>query len=454
MKKFDIIIIGAGAAGSIAAYFGAKRGYNVCLIDGKPQEKIGDKICGDGIGGYIFDFLGIPHPKKGEYLNTIDGAKIYPPDTRYPIILKGSSKVGYIIDRLPFGQRLMEDAVQAGAHLYAQTRARTLIYDKNLVVGVVIKSKIFKETELYANVVIDASGFHTQLRKQVDIPFLSKDIDPNDYIVCYREILRMKNPVVFDKKYLSIYADHMRAPGGYIWYFPRNEYEVNLGFGMPEKYKRQLIEYYRNYLYERYIGDEPCTKINGGSGLVSICKPLWTGVGNGILFVGDAAWQVNPLTGGGLVSAMKAGLYAIKAYEKAVEVGKFDVQSLWEYNLLSQKSIGAEFAPLDLFRSVYQNFSDDILNYILKKRLITGEEIGVITTAGEISLSLGSILGKLFRGLSKPKVLLDLIYLRKQMQKVKILYLNYPPSPLNLGPWVEQVQKIYGNVRKRFGLSA
>ncbi|MHA1618380.1 MAG: NAD(P)/FAD-dependent oxidoreductase, partial [Promethearchaeota archaeon] len=181
-------------------------------------------VCGDGLGRQIFDFLKIPHPKKGEYLNIIDGAKIYPPDTRYPIVIKDSKQAGYIIDRLPFGQRLVEDAVKAGAHLYDQTHAISLIKDKNLVSGVTIRSKTIEEKELYANLIIDASGFHTQLRKQVDIPFLTRKIDPNDYIVCYREILHLKNPVVFDRKYISIYMDNIRAPGGYIWYFPRNEY--------------------------------------------------------------------------------------------------------------------------------------------------------------------------------------------------------------------------------------
>ncbi|MHA1521105.1 MAG: NAD(P)/FAD-dependent oxidoreductase [Promethearchaeota archaeon] len=160
------------------------------------------------------------------------------------------------------------------------------------------------------------------------------------------------------------------------------------------------MDYYRKYLYEPYIGDEPCTKITGGSGLVSLCKPLWTGVGNGILFAGDAAMQVNPITGGGLASSMQAGFYAIKAFEKAKELEKFDALTLWEYNLLYQKSIGAEFGPLDLFRLAIQNFSNDVFNFILKKQLITGEEISGISMTGEIPLSFSSTMGKLIRGIS------------------------------------------------------
>ncbi|MHA1110057.1 MAG: NAD(P)/FAD-dependent oxidoreductase [Promethearchaeota archaeon] len=451
MNKFDLIIIGAGAAGSIAAYFGAKKGFNVCLIDGKPRDKIGDKICGDGIGSQIFDFLKIPHPKKGEYLNVIDGAKLYPPDTNYCLTIKDTKQSGYIIDRLVFGQRLVEDAVSEGAHLFDQTHAISLIYDKTQVIGVTIKSKTTEEKELYAKVVIDASGFHTQFRKQTDIPYLTKNIDPHDYIICYREILRLKKPIVFDLKYISIYMGNIKAPGGYIWYFPRNENEVNLGFGIADKYKHKLLDYYQKYVYKPFIGNEPCFKITGGSGLVSVCKPLWTGVGDGILFAGDAAMHVNPITGGGLVSSMQAGFFAVNTFEKAMDMEIFDTLSLWKYNELYQKSIGAEFAPLDLLRLAFQKWPNDFLNFTLKKQLITGEEVSGITATGEMSLPFRSALGKLIRGISKPNILLELNFLRKEMQEIKSLYMRYPSTPVYLKNWIKKVEFIYERVRKRVG---
>ncbi len=452
MKKFDLIIVGAGAAGSVAAYFGAKKGFNVCLLDGKPRKKIGDKICGDGIGSQIFDDLKISHPKKGEYINVVDGGKLYPPDTHYNLTINDRNKAGYIIDRLAFGQRLVEDAVLEGANLFDQTHAISLIFDKKQVIGVNVKSKTMEEQELYANVVIDASGFYTRLRKQVDIPFLTKKIDPRDYIVCYREILRFEKPVVFDQKYISIYIDHIRAPGGYIWYFPRNEYEVNLGFGIADKFKHHLLDYYQKYVYKPFIGDEPCTKITGGSGLVSICKPLWTGVGDGILFAGDAAMQVNPITGGGLISSMQAGFFAIEAFEKAMELEIFDSFGLWKYNQLYQKSIGAEFAPLDLLRLAFQKWSNEFLNFVLKKKLITGEDLSGITITGEISLPFSAVLEKIIRGISKPRVLFELNFIRKEMQEIKSLYSKYPSTPVFLKNWVNNVKKIYEKVRKRAGL--
>jgi digeranylgeranylglycerophospholipid reductase len=452
MKKFDAIIVGAGSAGSIAAYFGAKYGYDICLLDGKSREKIGEKICGDGIGSQIFDFLNIVHPKKGEYLNAIRGAKLYPPDTKFCINIEDKKQAGYVIDRLVFGQRLVNDAVDAGVHLLDQTHALSPIVNNEQVIGVKVKSKTLEETDLYANVVIDASGFHTQLRKQIDYPLLTKKIAPNDYIVCYREILRLKNPIIKNIDYISIFMNNERAPGGYIWYFPRNEYEVNLGFGVSEAYKPKLMEIYQKEVLRPFIGDEPYTKLTGGSGLVSICKPLWTGVANGIMFAGDAALQVNPVTGGGLISSMQAGYYAINAYKEATKFEKYDALGLWKYNLLFQKSIGAEFAALDLLRLAIQKFPNEVMNFAIQKELISGSEISGITATGELALPIEAIIRKIIRGISQPTILLDLNYLRKRMLEIKALYQRYPSSPSNLKNWVNNVEDIYTRVKKRFGL--
>ena len=47
MKKYDIIVVGAGTGGTTAARFASKAGFDVCLIDAKPREKIGDKMTGE-----------------------------------------------------------------------------------------------------------------------------------------------------------------------------------------------------------------------------------------------------------------------------------------------------------------------------------------------------------------------------------------------------------------------
>ncbi|MFW9822628.1 MAG: FAD-dependent oxidoreductase, partial [Candidatus Thorarchaeota archaeon] len=61
-NSFDVIVVGAGTGGTIAARFASKNGLNVCLIDRKPKSEIGNKICGDAVGNEIFGLLNINHP--------------------------------------------------------------------------------------------------------------------------------------------------------------------------------------------------------------------------------------------------------------------------------------------------------------------------------------------------------------------------------------------------------
>ena len=66
MVDFDLIVVGAGTGGTTAARFAAQKGLDVCLLDSKPREKIGEKICGDAVGTEIFELLKIPVPKDDE----------------------------------------------------------------------------------------------------------------------------------------------------------------------------------------------------------------------------------------------------------------------------------------------------------------------------------------------------------------------------------------------------
>ncbi len=62
MEKYDVIVVGAGTAGCLAAKTVAEKGLNVALIEKKPQTEIGEKICGDALGEHHLKFLGLEKP--------------------------------------------------------------------------------------------------------------------------------------------------------------------------------------------------------------------------------------------------------------------------------------------------------------------------------------------------------------------------------------------------------
>ncbi|MFX1556522.1 MAG: geranylgeranyl reductase family protein, partial [Promethearchaeota archaeon] len=409
-KSFDIIVIGAGTGGTTAARFATKNGLNVCLIDSKPRDKIGEKICGDAVGNEIFDFLSINHPKDKELSCYIKGAKLYSPNLKKCINLIDPKQAGYIVNRLEFGQRLLDEALDAGITQFLEkTMALDLLYENNQIVGVKVKLESGEKTNLNAKIVIDASGFYSPLRKKIKSTIIEKDILKEDIILCYREIVKFspQDLKVNDPEYISIILDQEKAPGGYIWYFPKNESSVNIGIGTFMDYKSQIKDFYTKNVFNEFITTSKYEIISSGGGVVPVRRPLWSCAENGIMFVGDAACQVNPLHGGGIDPSMRGGFFAANTAQKAIEKGDYSLNSLWDYNVNIMRNIGAEFASLDLLRMVLQVLNNDELNFGLEQDLLSGEEILEISSTGNLNIPILSMLTKAVKGISKPNLLLD-----------------------------------------------
>ena len=117
MEKYDVIVVGAGTAGCLAAKTIAESGVKVCMIEKKNHEQIGEKICGDALGEHHLKFLGEQKPTGGELEARIDGIKIYSPDENTVFTIADKDFVGYLLNRRLFGQWLVKKATEKGAVL-------------------------------------------------------------------------------------------------------------------------------------------------------------------------------------------------------------------------------------------------------------------------------------------------------------------------------------------------
>ena len=140
MEKFDAIIVGAGTAGCLAAKTMAESGLKVCIIEKKPREQIGEKICGDALGEHHLKFLGLEKPTGGELEAKIDGIKIYSPDENTVFTIADKDFVGYLLNRRLFGQWVLKKATDKGAVLEDNMNFRSPIIEKGAVVGLTAKN--------------------------------------------------------------------------------------------------------------------------------------------------------------------------------------------------------------------------------------------------------------------------------------------------------------------------
>jgi len=444
LKKFDAIVIGAGTAGCMTAKTLADAGLEVCLIDRKKKEEIGNKVCGDAIGRHHFNSLSLDYPSGKELERRMVGITVHSPDMKTVVHVKGKGLYGFIVNRLLFGQRLLRDSINAGATLLESTQMVEPIIKDNFVTGIVVKDLTSKnKTELNAQVVVDASGFSAVLRKKLPIEIgIETNVDLKDVAICYREIRELAEPIA-DPEFCAIFFNQKAAPGAYYWIFPEGEKKVNVGLGtsMSKGFPNPKNQLYNHVLSQPLFKGSSIT--SGGGGQVPTRRPLDCMVGNGVIIVGDAACQVNPIHGGGMGPSMMGGALAGKTIIEAMERRDMSREGLWLYNALYMQSYGAKQAGLDVFRMLLQKLSDDDLNYGMKYRLVTGEDALKASLGEDLHLNITETTRRIFRGLRKISLLKELRRTASLLKKVKEYYNNYPTSPKDFDVWRKKAQDLF-----------
>ncbi|HYA70443.1 MAG TPA: NAD(P)/FAD-dependent oxidoreductase [Thermoplasmata archaeon] len=312
--KTDVLVIGAGPAGSMTAKWAAKSGAKVLMIE--KRQEIGSPVrCGEGMSKAWLSDVGI---KPGRWINLeVEGARIYSPSEKvFEINEKhAGNEVGYVVERDEFDKQLAIDAANAGVDVVLKTAATSVLKENGKVVGV--KAKRFGESfEIRAPVTIGADGFESQVGRWAGI---STNISMRDMDTCLQ--YRMTS-VDCDVRYCDFFLGKV-APGGYVWVFPKGEGLANVGIGVQVSQVKAMADA-RNFL-DRWIDHHPGyakgKKIDMVGGGVSISAPLKQTVGDGIMLVGDAARMIDPLTGGGIANGCIAGKICGQVAAEAVHAG-------------------------------------------------------------------------------------------------------------------------------------
>jgi digeranylgeranylglycerophospholipid reductase len=299
--RTDVLVIGAGPAGSMTAKWAAKAGAKVVMIE--KRQEIGSPVrCGEGISKSWLEEVGIVPNSK--WINVeVEGARIYAPNEKCLEINEknAGNEVGYVVERDGFDKALAIDAANAGADVLLKTAATGILRENGKIVGV--KAKRFGEPfEIHAPVTIAADGFESQVGRWAGLP---TNLALRDMDSCLQ--YRMTN-VDCDVRYCDFYLGKV-APGGYVWIFPKAEGLANVGIGVQLSQIKTMAEA-RKYLdawIEKHPQYSKGKKIDMVGGGVSISAPLKQTVTDGFMIVGDAARMIDPLTGGGIANGCIAG---------------------------------------------------------------------------------------------------------------------------------------------------
>ncbi|MEN6609415.1 MAG: NAD(P)/FAD-dependent oxidoreductase [Methanoregulaceae archaeon] len=322
--KYDVLVVGAGPAGSIAARTAARSGLSVCLVEKRPA--VGAPVrCAEGIGKEALQEFVKPDPR---WISAeMDGAAVVAPDGTKMVLESrmAGGKVGYILDRKFFDRELAWQAADAGADIRVKTRASAPLMKDGRVTGAKLEY-CGKVTNVTADIVIAADGVESKFARWAGI----------DTTVPLREIMSgaqyVMTDIDIDPKKTVFYLGNKVAPEGYLWVFPKGERSANVGIGISGRKSgngHRAIDYLDTFVKQNFPNGKTVELVVGG---VSVCRPLDCTVADNLLLVGDAARVVDPLTGGGIYNAMYTGHLAAKTVVECIANGDTSKKALMEYD--------------------------------------------------------------------------------------------------------------------------
>ena len=360
MIETDILVVGAGPSGSLAAKEAALHGAKVILIDRK--SAIGSpKRCAEGVSKNGLAELGIkPDPRwiardlKGVRLVAPNGTNVWLDNDTIQL-----PESGYILERKVFDKHMAMDAARAGATIIIKTNATAL---ERVEDGIIITADHFgEEIKIHAHIVIAADGPESKIGRWAG---LESSTAPEYMESCAQ--YEMAGVEMENNRDIALFFGSV-SPGGYAWIFPKGDDIANVGLGVLKTHTdKTAIEH-----LDEFVKNCPETKnaqpveLNvGGDPVGGIIKDR---IGDNILVVGDAGGFVNPLTGGGINSALESGVYAGIVAAQAIQEGDYSKKKFKEYVKLTDENIGKNYKKYDKAKEYLLSLNDDELNDIAKE---------------------------------------------------------------------------------------
>ena len=365
-NNYDVIIVGGGPSGSMSAIEIAKAGYSVCILE--KDRDIGMPVrCGEAIG-----YTGLTQffsPKPEWVASEIKGANLIAPGG-IKLNIPFRDETGFILNRRIFDYDLSRIAVSHGAEVYTKSYVKELIIENDFIKGVVL-NHLDKEVKMKAKLVIGADGIESRIGRWGNI---KTSVRMKDMESCVQYSVANIN---VESDQMTMYVGQEYAPGGYLWIFPKGDGFANIGIGISGKYSKNKSakKYMDDFILQNYPDVSILTTVCGG---VICSKPHKNPISNGLMLVGDAAHQINPMTGGGIASGMRGGQIAGEVAIKALEKGDYSENMLKLYPKKIFKVFGKTHERFYRIKESINQLTDDELTYIAKQvSTIPSDKVGL-----------------------------------------------------------------------------
>jgi digeranylgeranylglycerophospholipid reductase len=347
--SYDVIVVGGGPAGSMAAKEISAAGHSVLLVE--KHREIGVPLCcAEATSIRSLGLFMAPDPKW--VAAPINGAILYAPDGTEVAV--PWANVGMVLERKIFDRHLAGLAGAAGAEVAVNTEVVDINLDGNNVRKVVLHSGGETKT-VKCRVVIGADGVESMVGAWAG---MNTRLEPKQLHSCAQYLMsNIEGP----QDMVRFWVGREVAPGGYLWIFPKGNGLANVGLGIEASLaeNKKPVEYLEEFVSRHLPEAKIIERMTGGTPALGSDHPMVKG---NVLLVGDAARLTDPLSGAGIAIAMASGSLAGRMTAEYLASG--DISGLKRYPKEWWSGPWKDLKFHHMVREVFLKLSDDEMNRI------------------------------------------------------------------------------------------
>ncbi|HEV8380259.1 MAG TPA: NAD(P)/FAD-dependent oxidoreductase [Gemmatimonadales bacterium] len=356
MPDVDVLVVGAGPAGAVAAWDAKRAAPELDVVLLERDRAVGAPVrCAEGVGDAGLREFANPDGADWVSRRITDVIFEAPDDTQ---VVLADSGLGWVLDRTRFDAHLAAEAASAGAEVRVGAEATGMSRNGDGRWHVRVKER-GTETVYRARIVIGADGVETMVGRWAG---LDTRVPARDMESCAQYVLQ---GIEFNPNAIYLQFSNAIAPGGYAWIFPKAVGIANVGLGVValKSDGRNARQYLDDWIARRFPSGVRTGYTVGGVIVHTTIKKTYT---DGVLVAGDAGHMVNPLSGGGINNAMKAGRLAGRTAAAAICAGDTSERRLAAYHHAWMELLGEDHLKYYRIKQALEHMDDAFLNALAR----------------------------------------------------------------------------------------